>query len=206
MQDDGERDDSSPPNDPDAKHQTRAAIEAALTPDTYQKILAFARKRCGHLRQQGFRTNSDYEHQLVANVIADTYNGDLTWRPNACAFSTHICQAIIRLTGRHREHQCKFPKIRPATADEWDASVDPVSSLESAVILRELAASLIAEIESEFFNRRDAAVLAIVRAWRAGETKRAEISKVARISVGTYDNARERIGRFLDRRRHQGLP
>ena len=180
---------------------TRRDIEESLTPESMSALHGYAKKRCRTLRILGVRLGSEVPADLVAQAIADTLAGQLTWRPSACKLTTHLIQTIKTRTHKLMKGQRSIQHIYPENDNAWEAiTTDHAPPPDKHHLLHEELANLLAEIETEFATRGDRDVLNITAAWRSGHLARADVVASAEMIPTAYDNARARIHRWIEAR------
>ncbi len=165
-------------------------------------VHGYAKKRCRTLRILGVRLGSEMPADLVAQAIADTLAGQLTWRPSACKLTTHLIQTIKTRTHKLMKGQRTIQHIYPENDNEWEALLtDRAPPPNERQILHEELANLLNDIEAEFTARNDNDVLNMTAAWRSGHLAREDAAAHANLIPTAYDNARARVNRWVERRK-----
>src|SRR5438105_3804584 len=168
-------------------------------------LRAYAGRRARGVGRAGAHVDDSYADDLVADALADTLFGEVTWDPNAKTLYQHA-EDTIRYRTRHDRHRAKrFKHNRidaPTSAAEQRATRGSIEAsmmldhngetAESAIFatevltkVRELAAS-------------DPSILRYLDAIVAGAQTRAEIMETTKMSLKTFRNTRDRLGRLVE--------
>jgi len=173
-----------------------AAIEAALEPGTLRKVFGYARKRMFLLQKAGVGVDLEAD-DLVNQVIVDTAQGRLTWKPDAVALSTHLGGAI-------RARTSKLLTRRKAAAPE-DAIDDALAEREpGADPTRELAArrEVVRKVKEHLFRaamaKGDEGVQLLLMAYEEGTEGRSAIGDATGLTPNDVTNARKRLDRLIE--------
>ena len=174
-----------------------AAIEAALAElGTLRKVFGYARKRMFLLQKAGVGVDLEAD-DLVNQVIVDTAQGRLTWKPDAVALSTHLGGAI-------RARTSKLLTRRKAAAPE-DAIDDALAEREpGADPTRELAArrEVVRKVKEHLFRaamaKGDEGVQLLLMAYEEGTEGRSAIGDATGLTPNDVTNARKRLDRLIE--------
>lgn len=180
------------------------AFKTQCTEKLRLDLRVYARVRARGVRRVGGLGDDAYADDLVANALADTLFGEITWDPSAKALYDHAKDTIRYRTRDDRKHAKRYQVKRidaPRTGSELRATRGLVEaslqqdraaeSADTAILagevleqLRQLAAS-------------DPPVLRYLDALVAGATTRPEIMEAAGLSIRAFRNTRDRLGRLV---------
>lgn len=77
-----------------------ARFHAQATTAMLASVARFAARRAYYVAKLGGRTDPVYAEELVADAVADTLVGRVTWEPARCSLWQHLC-GVIRSRSRH---------------------------------------------------------------------------------------------------------
>jgi len=165
----------------------------------------YARRRARGVRRVGGHVDESYTEDLVANAIADTLTGVVTWDPIAKPLYQHL-EDTIKYRTRHDRHRAK--RFRHQRIDA------PVSPVEGQSIRGLVEASLRQDqcnesAESTIFASEvveqlralaagDDDILRYLDAILAGAQSRTEIIEHTQLSIKAFRNTRLRLDRLVD--------
>jgi len=192
--------------DPTPFVPSEAWIEAftkQCTDDLRLQTQRYASRRAVGVQRMGGYVGSDYAHEMVQDVLADTLFGVLTWDHVATPLVQHVLDTIRSRTRHDREraqsikHQ-RIDGLEGAEAQRIDGE------LEASLMLDHddpnpqastLARDAVAKMRSAAGDHLD--VLRFIDAIEAGATSRTEIMECAKLSLKAYRNARNRLRRIV---------
>lgn len=173
-----------------------AAIEAALEPGTLRKVFGYARKRMFLLQKAGVGVDLEAD-DLVNQVIVDTAQGRLTWKPDAVALSTHLCGAIRARTSKlltRRKAAAPEDAIDDALA-EREPGADPTGELAAR---REVVRNVKEHLFRAAMAKRDEGVQLLLMAYEEGTEGRSAIGDATGLTPNDVTNARKRLDRLIE--------
>lgn len=173
-----------------------------ITPDIRRKIFRYAVRRVRMVAAAGCSVASDEPDILVADAIADTLIGVVSW-DRRYRLSFHLCSVVRTRTWnqivrakRHLHVPLEVAidqeeLIAIQHADGRHASPHPDSLLAFAHTTHELYRTLRRRAT------RDAALLAILDAYALGFVKPREVMRLTSMTRAEFLNARRRLNRAL---------
>ena len=173
-----------------------AAIEAALEPGTLRKVFGYARKRMFLLQKAGVGVDLEAD-DLVNQVIVDTAQGRLTWKPDAVALSTHLCGAIRARTSKlltRRKAAAPEDAIDDALA-EREPGADPTGELAAR---REVVRNVKEHLFRAAMAKGDEGVQLLLMAYEEGTEGRSAIGDATGLTPNDVTNARKRLDRLIE--------
>ncbi len=168
--------------------ETISAVLAQLENiESRRKALAFAKQRCATLRKMGI----DADHNdLVQEAISDTLSGDLSWRPDACALSTHLIGVIRNRTHKLRTRRREFLN----RAEQPDGpTAHPEARLEAADVWARIRDALFARAT----DMGDEEVSYVLMAFDDGIHKTTAVCEQTQLTASQVKNAKRRIWRLI---------
>lgn len=185
---------------------TQRAIEQQAIPDVERvkrEALEYARGRVNLLRCAGRPVSTTSARELVDDIHADTWTGDLPWDPSQCSLVEHFRQAIKQRTWLEIRHanRISFVSLREAANDE-DVSEQLVSeeveqTLAAAVKNRCAPSQLEATLDATCRELRARVACteaaAVVECWADGVTKRNAVKDLTGLTDTAYQRARKRL-------------
>lgn len=168
--------------------QTQSYLDAlalALDRETFRSALAYASRRCRLLRL----TDPDLPKHLVADAISDTCLGDVSWDPDLCRLSTHLCGVIRSRTWK----MCQRQRARPHV--DLDTAGDLVSRAPRAdeTVLAHQVADAIFRTAAEPAN--DNAEVDVLAAFLVGEPTRRAVAERLELTEDQVYAALRRLAR-----------
>ena len=173
-----------------------AAIEAALEPGTLRKVFGYARKRMFLLQKAGVGVDLEAD-DLVNQVIVDTAQGRLTWKPDAVALSTHLCGAIRARTSKlltRRKAAAPEDAIDDALV-EREPGADPTGELAAR---REVVRNVKEHLFRAAMAKGDEGVQLLLMAYEEGTEGRSAIGDATGLTPNDVTNARKRLDRLIE--------
>jgi hypothetical protein len=173
-----------------------------ITPEIRQKIVGFTARRVRMIAAAGCPVASDEPDILLADAIADTLTGVVSW-DRRYPLSFHLCSVVrtrtwnqIRRAKRHLHVPLEAAVdqeelVALQHADGRHAPPQPDSLLAVAHTTHELYRTLRRRAT------RDAALLAILDAYALGFVKPREVMRLTRMTRAEFLNARRRLNRVL---------
>ena len=181
------------------------AIEAALTHSVWQRVSAFARRRCQLLSKAGLPADPE---ELTMSAISDTTLGEREWKPDQCALHVHLCGVIRSRTSAAIERSLRVRYVpvggrSEGVADRVEEAVVAAaprqSNPEAELIHGDLARQTVAALTALASESNDRQVLQILEAWGEGLIEREGVANHLGISIKKCKNARERLMRMADK-------
>ena len=182
---------------------TLRAIEQQATPELKHAALGYARGRVKLLRWAGRPVSATSARELVDDVYADTWAGDLPWDPSQCSLLEHFRQAIKQRTWLEIRHANRISFVPLPDAANEEAMPDRLVSEEVeqalAVIVNDRCAPSrwLAMLEAtcrELRARIDCAeAAALVQCWADGVTERHAARDITGLTDTAYARARKRL-------------
>ena len=181
--------------------ETLAAFRAQWTPQAMCELLEYAERRARMVRVSGRACPppAQYARELVHDVHAFTWSGELSWDPNRCSLVTHLRRAIKSRT-RHEIDQAarRISLDVHAAAEEREGpkitSRDALASSPDAVgplVFPALVARVCDELHEAASKYPDC--VAMLRAWERGVIERDEVLEVTGLDEAAYHRARQRL-------------
>ncbi len=168
-------------------------------------LRAYAKRRARGVGRAGAYVDESYVEDLIADALADTLFGVVAWEPTAKTLYQHA-EDTIRYRTRHARERAKQYKH-----DRIDAPTSPADQRATRGLLE---ASLMHDQHGEtaegaiFANEvleqlrvlatGDAKVLHYLAALVAGAQTRTEIMEFTNMSLKTFRNTRDRLGRLVE--------
>jgi hypothetical protein len=187
---------------------TLRAIEQQTTPETKREALEYARRRVKMLRWAGRPVSATAARELVDDVHADTWTGDLPWNPSQCSLLEHFRRAIKQRTWLEIRHanRISFVPLREAANEEAaaeEAVLDqPVSeeveqTLAAAIRERCAPSRLLATLDATCRELRARVGCteadAVAQCWADGVTERHAVRDLTGLTDAAYESARKRL-------------
>lgn len=185
----------------------RVAFHLQLSePGLHRSVLRAARGCVRLLHQGGAQVASAYAEDLVADAIADTWSGVLSWDPGESSLLDHL-KAAIRSRARHQWHRSKrFPA--PSLDAEEDEEDDRAAALWAEVEESLASDALAADAERRILAREviarlrmlatdDPELVTVLEAMAAGATERADLVHATGLPARRLESIRRRLDRLL---------
>jgi hypothetical protein len=175
-----------------------------IAPETRRQLVKYAARRVRMVAAAGCPVASDEPDILIADAIADTLTGVVSW-DRRYHLTFHLCSVVRTRTWNEIMQAKRRPRVRLETAsDDDDLSVflrvdgrgapsRPDVLLAIIRTTRELHAMLRRNVI------RDGALLAMLDAYAHGCVKPREVMKFASMTRAEFLNARRRLDRALGR-------
>jgi hypothetical protein len=173
-----------------------------ITPDIKQRILRYAARRVQMIAAEGCPVASDEPDILLADAIADTLTGVVSW-DRRYHLSFHLCSVVRTRTWNQIVRAKRYLHVPLEAAVEQEelvalqradgrhAQYEPDSLLAIARTTHELYRTLRHRATS------DAALLAILDAYALGFVRPREVMERTRMTRAEFLNARRRLNRVL---------
>ena len=180
------------------------AFERGLTEPVMERLLSYAKRRVAMLARFGVRRTPDDARMMVQDVITDTLTRVVAWDPNRVELETHL-RLVMKTRSLNRLKQVKrVPHKSMEDSQDGEQTVAAVSAAATflphiSLEIGEVAAGVMSSARA--LAGTDDAVLAILSAYEAGCSERAEVMARAGLGVSAFVNARRRLDRLL-----AGLP
>jgi DNA-directed RNA polymerase specialized sigma24 family protein len=188
------------------------AFEAQCTPELYKRLKRFAVRRAQNVARAGGNVDDYYTGELVQDAVADTALGVLRWDPGVQSLEVHLRDAIATRSSHdyRRAQRFRHESVDVLASDaprtlmvEIEASLhEHVDDDEGDVDAR--AAEVIAALRQ--LGAQDREVLLLLDAIAMGATTWKQVAKLTGLASGTYRNARNRLGRFVEQLSHAAGP
>jgi hypothetical protein len=168
----------------------------SITPEEQAALRSYAQARAGMVRRAGVSVSQTYAQELVDDVQADTWAGDLPWDPREPLFK-HLMNAIKRRTWLEvrRAHLVPFVSLQEAANDEAMApQVEQAAGpapRSRPVLLHAITATVCQELRP--LLARDVEAVAVLECWSDGYLEKDEILEIAGLSDVSYLCARKRL-------------
>ena len=182
---------------------TLRAIEQQATPEVKHEALEYARGRVKMLRWAGRPVSATSARELVDDVHADTWTGDLPWDPSRSSLLEHFRHAIKQRTWLEIRHanRVSFVPLREAANEEAVpgqlVSEEVEQTLAAAIRDRCAPGRLLATLDATCQELRArvgcAEAAAIVQCWAVGVTTRNAVRGLTGLTDAAYERARKRL-------------
>ena len=182
---------------------TLRAIEHQATPEVKREALEYARGRVKMLRWAGRPVSATSARELVDDVHADTWTGDLPWDPAQYSLLEHFRQAIKQRTWLEIRHanRIAFVPLREAANEEVVpdqlVSEEVEQTLAAAIRDRCAPSRLLATLDAtcqELGARVGCAEAgAVAQCWADGVTERNAVTRRTGLTNAAYERARKRL-------------
>lgn len=183
-------------------------IERELTERFLVEVTRYAERACGRLLSIEDRKDPQYAMELVHAAIVDTCDGIRSWDPARVTLRRHFEQTINSRVW----HECERARRRrhvafDAMTDSQDENAiavemslrhdDARARPEGRLAQRDVRERLFAALR--MMAAGDAEVMALLRAYEAGDVRRDEAVGWLGWEVQTYVNVRRRLDRMVRR-------
>lgn len=173
-----------------------------ITAELRRNIVRYAARRVRMVAQAGCPVASDEPDILVADAIADTLTGVVTW-DRRYPLSHHLCNVVRTRTWNQiaRARRQRRVSLEVMSDREELSSVEHVAGLDAPCRPDALLAT--AHVTHELYGTvrrhaaRDAALLALLDAYALGCVKPREVMRLTRMTRAEFVNARRRLDRAL---------
>ena len=173
-----------------------------ITPDIKQRTRRYAARRVRMIAEAGCPVSSDEPDILLADAIADTLTGVVSW-DRRYSLSFHLCSVVRTRTWSQvarARRQRRVPLENTSDQDEpvglqhaagYHAPAQPDALLAMAHITHELYGTVRRNVT------RDVDVLTILDAYALGVVKPRDVMRLTRMTRSEFLNARRRLDRAL---------
>jgi hypothetical protein len=183
---------------------TLRALHEQMTPELMDELRQYAQGRAKLVCRAGRPVSESYARELVDDVHADIWIGDLPWDPR-CELLDHLKAAIKKRTWLEIRHarRVSFVSLHEAANDETmppemeqtlafspRADCDPIT-------LHAITATVCQHLRSLSLASCDVDAVAIVKCWADGFMERDEVMRLTGLSEAAYRSARRRLRRAL---------
>jgi hypothetical protein len=169
----------------------------------------YAKRRARGVGRAGAHIDDAYADDLVADALADTLFGTVAWDPNAKTLYQHGEDTIRYRTRHDRKRAKRFKHQRMDAPTSVSEKADTRGLVEASMrqdLSGETAETVIFATEVLGQVRELAAgdrlVLQYLDAIVCGAQTRAEIIEATKMSVKTFRNTRDRLGRLIEKLDH----
>jgi hypothetical protein len=176
------------------------AFERGLTEPVVERLLSFAKRRVAMLAKAGVRRTADDARTMMQDAITDTLTRVVTWEPERVGLETHL-RLVIKTRSLNRLKQVKrTPHKSMEDSQDGEFTTAAASAMATtrpqlALEIGEVAMGVMASVRARAGN--DHGVVALLDAYRAGDSERAEVIARTGMSVAEFVNARRRLDRLL---------
>jgi hypothetical protein len=173
-----------------------------ITAEVRRKILRYAARRVRMVAEAGCPVASDEPDILVADAIADTLTGVVTW-DRRHPLSYHLCSVVRTRTSnqiarakRQRRVALEVMNDREELISvEYVAGPDPPRRPDALLATAHVTHELYDTVRRHAI--RDALLLALLDAYALGCVKPREVMRLTRMTRAEFVNARRRLDRAL---------
>jgi hypothetical protein len=145
-----------------------------------------------------------YARELVDDVHADFWVGDLPWDPR-CELLDHLKAAIKKRTWLEIRHarRISFISLQEAANDETmlpelEQALAPATRTNcDPIMLCEMTATVCQQLRSLALASGDVATAAIVKCWADGVMEKDEVTRLAGLTEAAYECARRRLRKAI---------
>ena len=183
----------------------RKAFEEQATDEMMARLYTYAETRARMIQKAARRKDPLVARELVADAMADTFTGAVTWDPDKASLDAHLCCVIRSKSSHVLRHAKRFRYVsldddanRGDSLEQETSEAmqrDNLSNDEQAISVR--CRAVIAALRK--LAGSDEPVQQILAALEQGATERHEIMKLTGMKSATYHNARRRLARLEEK-------
>ena len=185
----------------------RRAFEEQATDEAMAQVFAFAASYAGMIENATRRHDPLIARELALDALADTFDGKVTWDPDAALLVAHLCQVIRSRTSHELDRAKRFVHVSLEREGAMELEQEASNAMAAANDAgdREVGASR-ARSALDAVRRlaaRDPAVLMLLDAFDEGITDRQGVMRFTGMAAAAYENAVRRMRRLSKKVRRE---
>jgi hypothetical protein len=174
----------------------RAQFKAQATQDMMDDVYGYVARRATWIEHQSGRRSPGLIREMIQDALGDTFAGVVTWDPTRCSLALHLKSVIRSRLSHEFERAEQFAHIDVEDAAEVELHEQLAKQAASGGALQDYVEEF--ERQLRELAADDAAVLALLDAYLAGVTERAQVCRTTGLTKAAYHNAHRRLKRLAD--------